>query len=266
MDLNPTYTASYIEYARSSVLLGKRKEGLQKLTMAIGVVQRREDRERLQRERENLAEIFYTNETFQQYQNGLNYMKLERVGSAVEALEKALKTEPDNVLVLAAYARALQAEERQKEAQDTLEKAFALNDGDKGVRLDLAEMLIGKKPERTLLLLKPMGAEASAEERIALLHARGLSALSRNREAVEYLRERAERQQSWLYAQLWLGKLYSLEQNGNWNARKHLMTFLKRTDGLVQEKLEDIPPEMRQLRLARSEAEALLLRVNKALE
>lgn len=269
IDLNPGYTASYVEYARSSVLLGHRKQGLKKLSDALLTIQRRDDRERLQRERETLSEIFYTNETFQQYQNGLNYMKLERAGSAVEALEKALKTEPDNTLVLAAYARALQAEERPKEAQEALEKAFELNDGNKGVRLDLAELLIGKKPERALNLLRALPADAT-EERMALLQARSLSAMSRNKEAIEFLRERAERQQSWLFAQLWLGKLYTLEQNGNWNARKHLMTFLKRTAALAEpkegEKPEDIRPEVRQMRLARSEAEALLVRVNQSLE
>lgn len=265
IDLNPGYTASYIEFARTSVLLGKRKEALQKLTAALLTIQRRDDRERLLRERDNLSEIFYTNETFQQYQNGLNYMKLERGGSAVDALEQALKTEPDNVLVLAAYARALQLEERLKEAQEALERAFELNGNNRGVLLDLAELLIGKRPERALSLLKALGSE-TVEERIALLHARSLSALNRNKEAVEFLRERAEKQQSWLIAQLWLGKLYSMEPNGSWNARKHLMTFLKRTEGLVEEKSRAVGSEVRQFRLARSEAEALLARVNQALE
>lgn len=261
IDLNPGYTAAYIEYARTAVLLGRRKDGLQKLSTALQSVRRMEDREKILKERDNLAEIFYTNETFQQYQHGLNYLKLDRAGSAVEALEKAIKTEPDNVLVLSAYARALQAEERAKEALDVLEKAFALNDGTKGVRLDLAEMVLPKQPERSLALLKPLASKAP-DERVALLQARTLSALHRNKDAIEYLRDRAEKQQSWIMAQLWLGKLYSLEPNGNWNARKHLMTFLKRTTAFQDES----DPEQRQYRLARGEAEALLMRVNKALE
>lgn len=261
IDLNPGYTAAYIEYARTAVLLGRRKDGLRKLSTALTAIRRKEDREKILKERDNLAEIFYTNETFQQYQNGLNYLKLDRAGSAVEALERANRTEPDNVLVLSAYARALQAEERGQEALEILEKAFALNDGTKGVRLDLAEMLLPKQPERSLALLKPH-ATKSPDERVALLQARALSALHRNKEAIEYLRERAEKQQSWIMAQLWLGKLYSIEPNGNWNARKHLMTFLKRTTAYQDES----NPEQRPFRLARSEAEALLVRVNKALE
>jgi tetratricopeptide (TPR) repeat protein len=264
IDLNPGYIASYIEWARTSVMLGKRREALEKLTAALAVAKNKDDRLKVVRERENLSDIFYTNDTFQQYQNGLNYLKLERVGSAVEALERALKTEPDNLLVLAAYGRALQADDRQKDALVVLERAFQLNDGKREIRIDLAEMLLAQSPERTLQLLKPLLAEA--DERMTWLQATALSARKRNREAIDFLKESIERQPQWVFAPFWLGKHYSLESDGGWNARKYLMTFLKRSESMLEGSKGMPEAELRRLRAARSEAEAILSRVNRSLE
>lgn len=265
IDLNPAYVASYIEWARAAVRLGRRAEGLEKLSASLAFARTKEERTKVEKERENLSEIFYTNETFQQYQNGLNYLRLERSASAVEALERALKTEPDNLLVLGAYADALQAEERQKDALAVLERAFSLNESNRVIRVELAESSLSQNPERTLLLLKPLAEESEAED-VTWLQAQALSALKRNKEAIELLRGAYERQPSWLYAPFWLGKLYSLEANGGWNARKYLMTFLKRSEVLEEKEKIEATAEIRRLRAARAEAEAILARVNRSLE
>jgi tetratricopeptide (TPR) repeat protein len=265
IDLNPAYVASYIEWARASVRLGRRREGLEKLSAGLGFARNGDERQRVEKERENLSEIFYTNETFQQYQNGLNYLRLERSSSAVEALERALKTEPDNLLVLGAYAEALQAEEREKDALAVLERAFALNESNREIRVRLAESALSQNPERTLLLLRPLEQEAEKEEMV-WLKAQALSALKRNKEAIELLRAAHERQPTWLYAPFWLGKLYSLQANGGWNARKYLMTFLKRSEVLEEKDKIEATAEIRKLRAARAEAEAILSRVNRSLE
>ncbi|MGZ3700574.1 MAG: hypothetical protein ACXWSD_02265, partial [Bdellovibrionota bacterium] len=136
IDLNPSFVTSYIEFARTSVMLGRRQQGLEKLDAAMTVARTKEDRERVRKERSSLSEIFYTNETFQWYQNGLNFLKLDRAGSAVDALERAMRTEPDNILVLTAYAQALRHEDRVKDAVAALERAFKLNDGKREVRLE----------------------------------------------------------------------------------------------------------------------------------
>lgn len=265
IDLNPTYVDSYIEWGRASVMAGRRREGLEKLSAALAVARDGKDKERLTKERDSLSDIFYTNETFQQYQNGLNYLRLERSGSAVEALDKALKTEPDNVAVLLAYAHALQIEERRKEALAALERAFLLNEGNREVRMNLAEALLAQNPERASQLLKPL--LDPLEERVAWLQAQALSSLKRNREAIEFLRVNTEKNQQWVYAPFWLGKLYALEVGGGWNARKYLMTFLRRSMPKgTPESPEAQTPEARKLRAARAEAEALLTQVNRSLE
>jgi tetratricopeptide (TPR) repeat protein len=265
IDLNPAYVASYIEWARAAVRLGRRREGLEKLSASLEFARGAEEKKKLEKERANLSEIFYTNETFQQYQDGLNYMRLERSSSAVEALERALKTEPDNLLVLGAYAEALQAEERQRDALAVLERAFALNESNRKIRVELAKSSLAQNPERTLSLLKPLAEEPEQEE-ITWLRAQALSALKRNKEAIELLRTAYERQPSWLYAPYWLGKLYAIEADGSWNARKYLMTFLKRSEVLEDKEKIEATAEIRKLRAARAEAEAILVRVNRSLE
>lgn len=266
IDLNPSYLASYMEYARTSVMAGNRKQGLEKLTAALEFAKTRDDRERVARERDNLSEIFYTNDTFQLYQNGLNYLKLERPSSALEALEKALQTEPDNVLVLTAYGRTLREQDRGKEAQEVLDKAFALNDGKREVRVEMASLLLPTKPERSLQLIKPL-LENLTDERLASIQAQALSGTKRNRDAIEFLKSSYEKQPAWVFTPLQLGKLYAQEPDGGWNARKYLMIFLRRTDPETQGATNsDSSPEALKIKAARAEAEAILARVNHALE
>jgi tetratricopeptide (TPR) repeat protein len=265
IDLNPSFVTSYVEYARTAVMLGKRQKGLEKLDAALAVARTKEDRERVRRERENLSEIFYTNETFQWYQNGLNFLKLDRAGSAVDALERAMHTEPDNILILTAYARALRQDDRLKDAVAALERALKLNEGKREVRLELAESSLTPDPERAHELLQDV-APAQQDERSVVLDAQALTALKRNREAIELLRTFYDKQPGSTYAPYWLGKLYERESNGSWNARKYLMTFIRRTEPQVQASKEENGAEARQLRAARAEADQILARVNRSLE
>lgn len=264
---NPSYVSAHIEWARTAVLLGRRKEALEKLNLAIASIKQKEDKEKIARERESLSDVFYTNETFQQYQNGLNYLKLERTGSAVEALEKALKTEPENLLILSAYAKALLAEEKQKDATEILERAFQLNSGRKEIRVSLADLLLSQNPERSVFLVKPIVESDPPEEEASWVYAKALSALKKNREAIEFLKEIVDRQPTWIMGSYWLGKMYSLEYDGGWNARKYLMTFLKRSESFVTPNAaEPISAEARRWKATRAEAEEILERVNKSLE
>jgi tetratricopeptide (TPR) repeat protein len=267
IQFNSAFVSPYIEWARISVLMGKRKEALEKLNVAMNNLKNREDREKIARERESLSDVFYTNETFQQYQNGLNYLKLDRSGSAIEALEKALKTEPENLLILSAYARALIAEEKQKEAIDLLEKAFHLNAGRKEIRISLGDLLLSQNPERSVFLVRPILDSATPDEDASWVYAKALSALKKNREAIEFLKNIVDQQPSWILGSFWLGKMYASEYDGSWNARKYLMTFLKRSEPYAALNSPDAnSAESKKWKSIRSEAEEILERVNKSLE
>ncbi|MCO5142728.1 MAG: tetratricopeptide repeat protein [Oligoflexia bacterium] len=265
IELNPTYVASYIEFARTAVLSGKRTLGLEKIVEGLEQVKSKEGRDSLLKERDNLSEVFYTNDTFQKFQSGLNYFKLDRNVAAIEALESALKTEPDNLLILIAYARVLVKEQRYKDSMVILERAFFLNNNNKDVRFMLAEGSLEMSPERTIQLLRPMVSLGMTEEKTAILNARALSASKRNKEAIDFLKPLVDEHSSWVFSQLWLGKFYSLEADDSWSARKYLMTFQKRAESeLNSNKLSE--EEKAIYKTSMDEAAIILNRVNDLLE
>jgi hypothetical protein len=49
IDLNPSFVTAYIEFARTSVMLGKRGQGLEKLDAAESASRTKEDKERVLR-------------------------------------------------------------------------------------------------------------------------------------------------------------------------------------------------------------------------
>jgi len=253
IELNPTYLGSYLEIARSMVMLGKRTMAMERLDVAAKNIKRSEDRKKLSQERALLSELFYTNNTFQLYQNGLNFLLMERNAAAAESLEKALNVEPDNVAILLAYARSLM-DDNIKTSIKFLEKAFLLNPEKKEVRLILAELNLKNKPERSLELLRPSVLGKNASEPEVLVYVQALSLLEKNKQAIDILQEKMLGNMDWVESNFWLGKFYAQEAQGNWMARKYLMTFLKRTNAKNTHKgLKD-------------QAESLLLRVNQALQ
>jgi len=261
---NPAFVSAYLEWARAAMMLNRRTEALNKLSAALAFARNEAERKKIVDERNSLSEIFFTNEAFQAYQYGLNFLSLDQVGKAIESLEKAKGLEGDNVLVLTAYAKALKLEEKEAESVEILEKAFALNEGLEPVRINLAESILGKNPQRAQQLLRPL-LQGAPEEKVYWLQAQALSSQKRNKDAIEFFRAAVDRNPHWSFAPFWLGKLYSLESNGAWNARKYLMTFLKRTQKSGQGNASETE-EGRKLLAARAEAEELLVRVNRALE
>lgn len=251
---SPGFIAAYIDYARAALLLKKRKDGLNKLEQALLLGVRKDERMHLQEERSSLAEIFFTNQTFQQYQNGLNFLQLERASAAIENFERALQTEPDNVAILTAYGEALIKDNNVSAGIKAYEQALALNPDKRAARLGLAEALGVSQAKRMQSLLEPIALDPDVSERAALLYAKALVGLSKEKDAYEYLRIRAERNSDWVESLFWLGKNYSQNKEAAWLARKYLMMFLKR-----EREHSGLPANIR------DEARALLARVNDSL-
>lgn len=121
---NPSLIAAHIELAKALTLLQRRKEALYKLNLAKKYAQSKKAKRRIQENIFLLSETFYTNESFQLYQNGLNHMKTNKLKLAIQSLEQALKKEPDNVAMLLLYGKALQKNGAQQRSIKFLEKAF----------------------------------------------------------------------------------------------------------------------------------------------
>jgi tetratricopeptide (TPR) repeat protein len=255
IQMNSSFTASYIEAARALVLMNKRSEGLAMLDTALEHAKRMDERQRITDERTQLSELFYTNTTFQEYQNGLNFLRLERAGAAVTSFEKALTVEPDNVAILVAYAQALQLEEGLSASVRPLEQAYKINPEKKEMRLLLAEALLTSQHSRSLVLIKPLLKSKENSEQANILYARALAADGKLREGAEHLREYVDRNPGAQMGLFWVGKLYEKVPERKWIARKYLMTFLKR-----EGPGSTLPKNIRE------EAESLLSRVNEDLQ
>jgi tetratricopeptide (TPR) repeat protein len=251
---HPNHVPAYLELARTEMLLKKRKDALEKLDLALKVATRKEERQKIQDQRSNLSEVFFTNQTFQQYQNGLNFMQLDRASAAIENFERALLAESDNVAILTAYGQALSKESNGAAALKAYEQALLLNPDKKDAKILLAENILESNPKRVVALLESVAIETDVSEKSAMLYAKALFALAKEKEAFEYLRFRAERNVAWVESLFWLGKTYSKNKDGAWLARKYLMLFLKRER------------ERSQFPVLREEAQTLMSRVNDSLQ
>lgn len=245
MQADPAFIPAYTESARAYVLSGKRKEGLKRLEIGLQAARRKSDIEKLKEQRKLLSEIFYTNSTFQKYQDGLNNMKGMKLRAAIESLEQALATEPDNVLIMVSYAKALQAVDDWKESASVLEQAFALNPDEKEARVLLATALHGTNPDRTLQLLKPVIDDAKeATEAAVVPYAQALAKKGDLKNAIAVLQKDVDKHTERLKSLYWLGKFHSDIPESRWIARKHLQTFLKRTEHPGEfEELKDLQQE-----------------------
>ena len=227
---DPTFIAAYVESARALVLAGKRKDGLKRIEAALQIARKKFDLDRLKNQRRLLSEIFYTNATYQRYQDGVNHMQGMKLRAAIEAFEQALATEPDNVEVMIAYARALQAVDDWKESVNVLEQAFALNPDKKEARLLLAKALLSTNQERTIQLLRPLIDDPLESEDVVVTYAQALAKRGQTAEAIAILQRDVDRRTDRLRTLYWLGKYHSDSPDNRWVARKHLHTFLKRSE------------------------------------
>lgn len=96
-----------------------------------------------------ISRFFFTNQTFQVYQDGLNLMAGRKFGSARERLEKAFSAEPDNVEILTRLGQCGFLDGNPKAAVDYFRAARKLNPFAPEIRLWLGRSLFlqGKTQE-----------------------------------------------------------------------------------------------------------------------
>lgn len=264
--LTPSFTSSYVDLARCQVLLGSRAAGLESLLLGIEKAKRDDDRQRLRKELASLSEVFYTNDVFQKYQSGLNYLRLSRFSAAAEELTAAQEKEPENMLVLLALAKSLKLDGRAARAKELLLQAVHWNPGKTEAVEDLSAMIWEEQPEQVLKLLEPLQKGKNSSELGLTFYALALTKMKRSKEGLELLRNAVEDNNNWVQSAYWLGKAFSEEANGNWMARKYLMTFQRRVDGVFQNQKNLFPYELEEFKALKKQADALLVRVNQALQ
>ena len=256
---DPSFLNAYVESARASVMAGKRKDGLKRIDAALQIARKKNDISRLKEQRKLFAEIFFTNAAFQKFQDGLNLMQSMKLRAAIEAFEQALASEPENVQVMVAYARALQAVDDWKESVNVLEQAFSLNPDEKEARILLAKALLNVNQERTLQILKPLVANPAEAEEVFITYSHALAKSGEADKAIAVLQKDVDLHTDRIRSLFWLGKYQSDRAENRWIARKTLQTFLKRGEGS-----DDDPAN--ELRGLKQDARRILERINAELE
>lgn len=232
---DPHFITAHLELARSLVMSGRRLDGLNRLAKAQRLAKSTSDQRRIRHQRDLLAGIFYTNETFQHYQDGLNLMRDRKTRGATQSFEKALAKEPDNAQILTAYGDALLSLDDRNQSVKLLERAHSILPERNDVRISLANGLLNKDPERAATLLRSLVSDSSAEESSVLTYVQALERIGKIRDAIAVLRRTTSEHRNRLQSVFWLGKYYSLQPEGAWMARRYLMIFLRRLEGADEE-------------------------------
>lgn len=264
--INPAFSSAWLERGRCLVLLGDRAKAIAVMGEGIKRAPRGEDQARLSRELHTLSEFFYTNETFQKCQDGLNLLRKGMAEEAVESLQEALVKEPENTLVLTSLGRARILAAMKDKAREPLEKALELNPERVDAKELLGQLLWDKEPARVLDLLEPLSRKRGAGEDTVLFAALAMAQMKRTRDATELLRSHVEERGDWLRGTFWLGKLLAEDKKNAWAARKYLMTFQRRLDGYLQLRADLPLHEREMLKSFKTESDLLLSRVNDLLQ
>ncbi len=260
---DPPFVTAHLELARSLVMSGRRLDGLNRLAKAQRVAKSTNDQKRIRQQRDLLASIFYTNEAFQHFQDGLNLMRDRKTRGAIQSFEKALAKEPDNAQVLTAYGKALLSLDDRNQSIKLLERAHSILPERSDVRISLATGILNKDPKRAAALLRNLVAQSDVAESSVLTYVQALERIGKIRDAISVLRRTTSEHHDRLQSVFWLGKYYSLQPEGAWMARRYLMIFLRRLESTeASQKVEVDQKKNGSLDSLRRQAKSLLERIN----
>lgn len=245
---DPGSVNAHVELARAYTLAGRRREGLRAMDAALKAARRESEKKRIREQRLLITETFYTNASFQHYQDGLNYLSSMKLRAAIEAFEQALAREQDNIVVLIGYARALQAVDDWKESINVLEQAHALDPDRLEARTLLAMALLNSNAEKTIQLLKPLLNDRQASEDVVTIYAQAVAKRGDRKAAISLLEVDLEKNQDRPQVLFWLGKFSAEAPENRWMARRHLQAFLLKADRLKdREDLQNLRLEAKRL-------------------
>lgn len=140
----PRYAPAAIDLARALVYAGRREEALSILSAASEREQpNRPDRKRevLIRRARVISRAFLTMDSFQIYQEGINFLQAKKFRNANERFEVVLKREPDNVEVLQRLGQCALIDGDFDSASERFKLARKLNPWQPEIRLWLGRAL-----------------------------------------------------------------------------------------------------------------------------
>ncbi|MGK5087876.1 tetratricopeptide repeat protein [Bdellovibrionota bacterium FG-2] len=137
---DPEITSVTVDLARALFYQGRREEALAVLGAAI-VREKPAQQKMLVRQSRVLSRTFLKAESFQTFQDGVNFMLLSRFRQAGERLERALAAEPDNVEILTRLGQCSLLDGDADSAAERLRAARRLNPFEPEISLWLGRSL-----------------------------------------------------------------------------------------------------------------------------
>jgi predicted Zn-dependent protease len=137
---NPHDTSAQVDLARALIYQGRREEALNAINTAIRT-EKGTKRDWLIQQSRVFSKIFVSNETFQNYQDGLNLMMIQKYHQAREKFEKALAAESSNVEVLTRIGQSYLLDGDHDSAAEQLKLAHSLDPYEPEISLWLGRAL-----------------------------------------------------------------------------------------------------------------------------
>jgi predicted Zn-dependent protease len=183
----PHYSPAAIDLARSLVYSSRREEALSVLEEAVSHEKGPRRAVLIRRERV-LARLFVTNETFQGFQEGVNFLDARKFGSACERLAQVLEREPDNVEILTRLGQCRLLDGDADSAAERLRLARKLSPHEPQVRLWLGRALQQRgEIEEALTELRSARQELKDSELAAIWLAEALASNGQRTAATDVL-------------------------------------------------------------------------------
>ncbi|MEK7399842.1 MAG: tetratricopeptide repeat protein [Candidatus Poribacteria bacterium] len=225
--------------ARSLVLSGRREESLAVLHQANGF-ERGNSKKVVVRRIRVLSKLFLTSETFQTYQDGLNFLVARQYRNAISSFERALVHEPDNVEILTRIGQSQILDGDYDSAAERLKLAKRLNPFEPEIKLWLGRAMHQRgELNDGLAELKSARSELEESETAALWLADVFLSLGQKAAAIQILEEDVKKKPFHLLSLIGLARLRSRnnikDSQELWMARKTLQLALSRLEKYSQQ-------------------------------
>jgi len=230
---NPEHTGAALGLARALAFSGRREEALT-LLLRFADQTTGDRRTVFIRRAKVLGRVFLTNNTFQLYQDGLNFMQTAKIRAARERFEKALEQEPDNVEILTRLGQTLMAEKDFDSASERLRLATRLGPFEPEIRLWLGHALHQRGELKEALEELRAAHQALPDLEMGVLWlAATLISSGQRAAAIQFLTDSCQRHPGHLLALFQLARLRlqspdSKSSQALWASRKDLQLILSR--------------------------------------
>lgn len=262
-----------VALAKALTYASRREEALSVLGQAVS--RDRSNREALIQRIQVLSRTFLSHQTFQIYQEGMNFLLAKKYGNARGRFRRALEVEPDHVEILVRLGQCLVMDSDYDSAAERLRLARKLNPHEPEVHLWLGRALHQRgELKEAIMELREAYRRLPQSELAPLWLAEVMMASGQKAAALQILEEDVKKEPFHLRGLVALARHKYLSSSKDsqalWAARKDLQVALSRLDqygGENGRRFESsLGLDLRDVEQVRSESQSLLQRLDSRLE